>query len=528
VNKWIRNKSDEAAIEEGYYFDEGKANHICEFFENFLKVVNGRMAKEPFIPLTWQRDWMMMLNGWRDKDGNRRFKKAFLALPKKSGKSALTSGLALYFALADGEADPNIVIAATSREQAGIAFDGARDMAIKSTALRKLCRVVDSRKRIDITSGEKGQIKVISSDSDRSEGLNCSCVIYDEAHAAKNRDLFDALLYAGIARKQPLFITISTAGFDRNHFFRDEWDYAKKIIDSNVIDLQTFATIYSAEGKDVDDENVWLETNPSIPEVLSLDDFRASYLEAKQSPTKWASWLRYRLNVWSSADKDWLNMAKWEGCTRGLLPESLHGKTCYGGLDLSHKQDLTAFVLYFPEEKAFLCWSWTTKYQVEMRNQKNKASYLRFIEDGHLIKLDGEVINQDFMLHKICELAKQYKIQTIGYDPWNSQQLALNLEDEGLDMASFRQGYGSLSEPTKLFEEMVLEQSIEHFNNPLLRWTASNCMVTQDPAGNIKPDKDKSHEMIDPILCCIMALGLANISRPTGPSIYETRGVLRF
>jgi phage terminase large subunit-like protein len=527
VNKWIRNKSDEEAVQEGYFFDESQGDYLCNFFETFIQIPDGRFAGDKCKLLDWQRDFLMRLNGWRRPDGTRRYRKCFLAVPKKNSKSFLCSGLATFFGLADGEQSPEVIIGAGAREQAEIVYKSARKMIRSSAALSKQVRVVDSRKRIDLPKVD-GVIRVISSDAGRQEGINSNFQVLDEIHSHKNRDLFDCLLYAGEARKQPLFITITTAGSNKGHFAFEEWTYAQKVIDGHLTDLELLPIIYSIGDGDVDDMDTWRKANPSLGTILSEEDFKQKMKSAKESPIKWSAWLRYRGNKWVDSEKAWLNMDKWEGCTRGLLPESLHGKTCYGGLDLSHKQDLTAFVLYFPEEKAFLCWAWTTKYQVEMRNQKNKASYLRFIEDGHLIKLDGEVINQDFMLHKICELAKQYKIQTIGYDPWNSQQLALNLEDEGLDMASFRQGYGSLSEPTKLFEEMVLEQSIEHFNNPLLRWTASNCMVTQDPAGNIKPDKDKSHEMIDPILCCIMALGLANISRPTGPSIYETRGVLRF
>lgn len=527
--KWIVNRSDEEAVKKGYYFDEEAGEHIVNFFSKFLKVINGRKAGESFVPLAWQRDWLMKLNGWRAPDGNRRYKKAFLALPKKSGKSALSSGLALYFALADGEPDPNVIIAATSRDQASIVFDVAKNMVMKSPAIKNVCRVVDSRKRIDIRGHEVGQIKVISSDSDRSEGLNSNLVIYDELHAAGNRDLFDALLYAGIARKQPLFITISTAGFDKSHFFRQEWDYCKQIIDGHIIDLQTFPVIYSAEGKDVDDEKVWMETNPSIPDVLSLDDFRAAYLEAKQSPIKWASFLRYRLNVFSDSDKTWIDMDKWERCHHGeITKEDLIGKECFGAFDLSHKKDLTAFVLYFPEYRAFLCWAWTTNYQVNLRNQKNRASYLQFIEDNELIVLDGETIHEDFVFHKIKELAGQYKINAISYDPWSSQYMANRLEDEGLDLASFRQGFGSMSEPMKAFEIGIIEGDFEHFNNGLLRWTASNVIASEDPAGNIKPDKAKSHEMIDPIVCCIMALGLAGVSKVEGPSVYESRGVLQF
>lgn len=527
-DKWIRNDSDMTAVKDGYYFDESEGEHLCDYFEKFIVIPDGRFAGDRCKLLDWQRDFLMRMNGWRRKDGSRRYRKAFLAVPKKNSKSFICSGLASYFALADGEHSPEVIIGAGAREQAEIVYKSCRKMITASASLSKQCRIVDSRKRIDLPNVD-GVIRVISSDAGRQEGINSNLVILDEIHSHKNRDLFDCLLYAGEARKQPLFITITTAGADRNHFAYEEWQYAQKVIDGHTIDLELLPVIYSAEGMDLNDLESWKLANPSLGTILSVEDFEQKMKSAKESPIKWNAWLRYRGNIWVDSAKAWLDMTRWGEAKSEISKESLKGQLCYAGLDLSHKQDLTALVLYFPATKALLVWAWTTQYQVEKRLKKNKASYLQFIEDGTLTVLDGEVIDQDFMFEKIIQLKDEYDIQALAYDPWNAQQLAKNLEAEGVDMAPFRQGYGSMSEPTKLFEEMVLKRAFVHFDDRLLRWTASNCVVTEDPSGNLKPDKEKSSEMIDPIICAIMAVGLAGVSdAPTGPSVYEGRGVLQF
>ena len=527
MKQWVRNKSDEVAIQEGCYFSKEKADHICDFFEKFLCVTTGRLAGQPLKLLFWQRDFLSRLNGWRQKNGFRRFSRCFLGISKKNGKTFLDSGLALYFGLADGESQPEIVMAASSRDQATICFRESKNMILKSPAIKKICNVVDSRKRIELPDAS-GYIAVISSEASTAEGINASLIIADEVHCWYGNELYDALKYAGIARNQPLFIETTTAGTNKESFCFENWSYAKKVIGGEVVDTALLPIVYTAEGMDLESEEAWLAANPSLGDVLSMEEFGQSLQKAKQSPIEWQSFQRYRLGIWVDSDKAWLNMEKWKACPDDVDRDALKGQQCFGGLDLSHKKDLTTFVLWFPLQQALLCWAWTPRAQVHHRTQKNKASYLRFIERGELTVIDGDQIDQDYMFQKITELAKEYNIQSVGYDPWAAQQLALNLEAEGLDMASFRQGFGSLSEPTKNFEGLVLDQKIRHFGNELLMWCASNCSVTEDASGNIKPDKAKSHEMIDPIVASIMAIGLAGVSKVKGASVYEERGLLVF
>ena len=523
MKDWIRNKSDEVAIEEGCYFDPKAGKHICDFFEMFLSVTTGRKAGEPLILLHWQRDFLSRLNGWKQADGSRRFSRVFMGISKKNGKTFMNSGLALYFGLADKESQPEIAMVASSREQANIMFREAKNMIKKSPAIRKMCRVVDSKKRIELPNAS-GYIAVLSSEASTAEGINASLVLCDETHVWYGTELYDALKYAGIARKQSLIIETTTAGSDKETFCFENWRYAKSVIEGHTIDTSLLPIIYDAKGLDPEDEATWKEANPSLGSVLTVKEFKTSMNKAKQSPIEWQTFLRYRLGIWVDSDEAWIDMVKWDEC--GGDPIDLGGELCFGGLDLASTADLCAFSLYFPEHKALLAWAWVPNAQVIKREEKNKASYLRFIEEGSLKKIEGDVADYDVIRYDINKLAEKYNIKAIANDPWGAQHLTTQLEQDGHDMAKFRQGFGSLSSPSKEFERLTLSGQLRHFNNKLLRWCVSNCAIEQDAAGNIKPSKKRSSEKIDCVVASVMAIGLAGVSEIKGPSIYEERGLL--
>ena len=365
--------SDKQAIADGCYFDEKKAEHICQFFEKFLCVSTGRLAGQPLKLLGWQRDFLRCLNGWRRADGSRRFKKCFLAVAKKNSKSFLCSGLALYFGLADGEQQPEVVLAASARDQAEIVYREAKNMVLGSSAIKGMCRVVDSRKKIMLPSGS-GYIRVVSSDAGRQEGINASLVVMDELHAHKSRDLYDCLVYSGIARKSPLVISITTAGHDKDSFCFEEWQYARKVLNGDVVDTHLLPIIYSAEGMDYESPDAWRAANPSLGVIIDEEEFRSSFNEAKESPVRWSSFVRYRLNAWYDSDQSWLSSEKWAlGDDADFDISDLTGATCYGGLDLSAVSDLTSLSLYFPDYEALLSWSWIPRDNAMKRTEKNHA-----------------------------------------------------------------------------------------------------------------------------------------------------------
>jgi phage terminase large subunit-like protein len=530
MDKWIRNKSDEEAVKKGCFFDQKKADHICTFFESFLHLSTGKRGGSLIKLLDWQRDLLSRLNGWRNSDGTRRFRKCFVAISKKNGKSLLCSGLALYFAVADKENQPEVILGAYTREQAEIVYREAKNMVNKSPPLSKLINIVESKKKLEIRDKASSYVKVISSEANSAEGINASCVIIDELHAQKNRALFDALMYAGIARESPLFISITTAGFDPFSLCAEEWSYAKKVIDSELVDIELLPIIYSAQGMDFKSKEAWYAANPSLGHVLQERDFEAQLKRAMESPIEMNTFLRYRLNVWTTADERWILPEKWEAChNEDIKVEDLEGAECYGGLDLAATSDLCSFSLYFPETKSLLTWSWIPKETAIFKEKRNKTPYLKFEANGELYFTAEAKVPYSIIRAFIGDKAELYNIKAIAYDPWNAHELVHDLESDGMDMASMKQSYGTMSGPCKEFEGDVLTGELNHFNNELLSWSIGNVKVDSDHAGNIKPNKSKSSEKIDPVVASVMALGLSKISfDDSGPSVYESRGILSF
>jgi phage terminase large subunit-like protein len=121
----------------------------------------------------------------------------------------------------------------------------------------------------------------------------------------------------------------------------------------------------------------------------------------------------------------------------------------------------------------------------------------------------GNVVDHMYIREKINQMAGVYDLARVGYDPWNAIQLVTQLMDDGVPLSEFRQGFASMSAPTKHLEAIVLGGKIAHGGNPVMRWMVSNVMLKTDPAGNVKIDKSKSTEKVDGVVALVMALGEA-------------------
>ncbi len=346
-------KADEVAVANGCYFDEAAADRVVQFFRRFLRHSKGQFAGKRFEPLPWQRDSILRpLFGWKRADGTRRFRRAYVEVPKKNGKSTLCAGLALYLAIGDGEPGAEVYSAAADRDQASIVFGEAVHMVEASPALLARLEVVRSSKRI-VHSRSRSLYKALSADVATKEGLNIHGLIFDELHAQPNRKLWDTLKYGGAARRQPLFISITTAGFDRTSICWEQHCYAKSVLEGTVEDDSFFAFIAGADEKDDwKSPETWRKANPSYGDVLSVSSFEDDFKDALGSPVKEAAFKRYRLNIWTDQAVQWLPMDRWDRCDAFPDPAELGGAECYGGLDLSTTTDVSAFCLYFPRFRA--------------------------------------------------------------------------------------------------------------------------------------------------------------------------------
>lgn len=524
--EWVRTAADEQAVQEGCYFDLDAAQRVRQFFERFLRHSKGQFAGQSFTLLDWQwHDVVGPLFGWKRKDGTRRFRRGYIEIPKKNGKSTLFSGLSLYLLVADKEPGAEVYSAAVDRDQASIVYLEAANMVEASPHLQSRLEVVRSTRRIvDISS--RSFYKALSADVPAKEGLNAHAVLVDELHAQKTREMWDTLRYAGAARRQPLMLAITTAGYDRHSICWEQHDYARQVLAGRIEDTSFFGYIAGADDDDDwTDPAVWSKANPSFGITIDAQQFAEDCREAQESPAKENTFRRYRLNQWTEQDVRWINMAKWDASDADL--GDLAGRPCWAGLDLSSTRDITALVLIFREEEEYaaLPFFWVPEEGARQRERRDHVPYTEWIRRGFIESTPGEVIDYDRIRKKVNELGQIYNIQEIAIDRWNATQLATQLTDDHFNVVAFGQGYASMNWPTKKLEEVVLAGRLSHSGHPVLRWMAGNVSIETDAADNWKPSKKKSVERIDGIVALIMALDRAS-RQERFTSIYDKRGVL--
>ncbi|WP_394526857.1 terminase large subunit [Lacrimispora sp. JR3] len=515
-------------------FDEVKAQHAVNFI-NCLKHTKGRWRGVPFELLPWQDTIIREVFGTVKDNGYRQYNTAYVEIPKKNGKSELAAAVALYMTCGDGEWGAEVYGCASDRQQASIVFDVAVDMVDQCPALKKRIKPVMSVKRL-VYKPTNSFYQVLSAEAYTKHGLNVHAVIFDELHAQPNRELFDVMTKgSGDARTQPLFFLITTAGNDRNSVCFEQHQKAEDIILGRKIDSAFYPVIYGAkDAADWSSEKVWYRANPSLGYTIDIEKVRNAYLSAKDNPAEENIFRQLRLNQWVKQSTRWMQMEKWDACDFAVDEVELIGRECYGGLDLSSSTDITAFVLIFPprteEEKyIILPYFWIPEENMRLRVRRDHVPYDVWEQQGFLKTTEGNVIHYGFIERFIDDLGKKFHIKEIAFDRWGAVQMVQNLEGLGFTVVPFGQGFKDMSPPSKELMKLTLEKKLAHGGHPVLRWMMDNIFIRQDPAGNIKPDKEKSTEKIDGAVAAIMALDRAirNIGNNVG-SVYDDRGILVF
>ena len=514
------------------HYDKAKADRAVNFIQA-LRHTKGSFYNKPFLLLPWQETVVRDLFGVVKEDGTRQFKQTIIFIPKKNGKSELAAAIALYLLCADHEQRAEVYGAAADRQMAGLVYSVAADMIRLSPALRKRCKILDSRKRI-IYTPTNSFYQVLSSEADRAHGVSAHGVIVDEIHVQKNPDLYNVLTKgSGDARKQPLQFIISTAGENIHSIGYELFEKAQDLIKGRKNDPTIYPVVYAASPEDDwTDPALWKKANPSLGITFPESAIREACESAKQNPAEENVFKTLRLNIWTKQSVRWMPMEKWDACGEFFDMESLRGRPCYGGLDLSSTQDLTSLVLVFPptdEEGKYIIlpFCWVPEETIDIRSRKDHVNYDLWARQGYILTTEGNVVDYDAIEQFILSIREKYDIREIAYDRWNAQMLVQHLADEGLSMVSMGQGFVSMSNPTKDLMRMTLEKKLIHGGHPVLRWCMDNIVVRTDPAGNIKIDKAKATEKVDAAVALVMALDRALRNEKTQTeSVYEHRGLL--
>lgn len=482
-----------------------------EFFSRYLTHVEGEWAGHPFELATWQADIVEKLFGTLNADGLRQYRTALIGVPRKNGKTTLAAGIALKLLVADGEPGAQVYCVAADKDQARLSFGIASAMVAANPALSK--RLKPYRHAI-AAPATGSSLKVISAEAFTKHGLNPHGVVFDELHAQPDRELWDVLTTGQGARRQPLTVAITTAGYDRTSICYEQFDYGRRLL-AGLIDDPTF--FFRWFGADEDDdwtsEKVWAKVNPSYPVTPKPEFLRSECVKAKATPARQNTFRRLYTNQWTQSNVRWLDLALWDE-NAGLVTEAnLAGADCHGGLDLASTSDFTAWVLVFPNDETITV---LPRFFLPRAAVERRASMRPTLEvwerEGFLKVTEGDVVDDQAIKAQMRADAETFHIKTAAYDPWDARSLAQWAQDDlALEMVKTPQTMTRLSGPSKEIERLLGARQLVHGGHPILRWMADNVVVKTDDDGRIKPDKKKSTEKIDGIVALVMAIGEAMV-----------------
>lgn len=523
-SRLIRSKSDEAAVDQGCYFDQKAADRVRYFFDRFLRHSKGQFAGQKFELLPWQ--WERIVEpayGWRMPDGTRRIRRIACGVPKKNGKSTLLAGLGIYHLVGDGEPGAEVYSAAADRRQASVIFNEAANMVKASDALYKRVRLRENSKQMAYGTSS---YEALSAEVETKEGLNISALLFDELHAQKTPNLWNALRFGGAARRQPMIFWISTAGTDTESVCYLQWKAAKDVQDGRAVDISLLPCIYAADDKDDPwSEETWRKANPSYGITISKRDMQEAADEAQRMPAMENAFRRYRLNQWTRQESRWVSTAMWDRCRTGYDEESLRGKKVYCGLDLASTTDLNAFVALAKhgDKWRFTARYWAPEAALRSRERSNRQRIDHWARSDYIKLTKGNSVDYEVIRQDINRLSRILRIKPIGIDPWNATSLATALMGDGYEIEYVRQGFHTMSPACKELEKMILNGEIEHDGNPVTDWMFGNMCVEMNAAGDVKPDKGRASDKIDGIVALLIALAMAIKAKQQKTCVYDRR-----
>lgn len=488
-----------------YVFDHNKAQKAILFFSQLVHT-KGKLAGEKLKCEPWQQFIIASLYGWRRRDNNkRRFRRAYIQVARKNGKSFIAAGVALYDLMTEPGAE--VVSAATKKEQARIVFEDAKKTVQYSPDFKKYIKPLAH----SLICGD-GSMKPLASDSNTLDGLNPSCAIIDEYHAHKTDELLAVIETGMRARQQPLMFIITTAGNDKNVPCYEEYEKVGKMLSGakGYENDEYFAIVYEIDkGDDWKSEKNWYKANPNLGISVEIDSMRLAFRNALQKTTDETAFRTKNLNEWLNVAEVWINDRQWSKCLKRFSEKSLEGLRCWGGIDLSKRLDFTALTWYFalPNGKRYAKhYFFIPEGQIDAKMRQDSYLIRTWIKQGYIIATPGETQDFTFMLNIIREDAKKYDIQEIAYDRNLAEYLIQDLDAE-FTCVEFSQSIVGMSEPSKAWEQAITEGKIID-NNPVMAWMVSCATVKPDANGNIKPikpDVSKTSKRIDGVITSIMA-----------------------
>jgi len=503
-----------------YQFDKEKAEKVCRHVERQVHV-KGKWAGKLIRLEPWQAFVFCVVFGWVQRSsGLRRFRKVYIEVPRKNGKSVVAAGIGNYMLTADDEKGAEIYCGASTEVQAWEVFRPAKLMMEQSPGLKSYFGVEVNAKSMSVLSTGSRFVPVIGKPGD---GSSPSCAIVDEYHEHDTPDLHDTM-YTGMgAREQPLMLIITTAGTNLAGPCKQQHDELVKVLDGIAENDELFGIIYTIDDNDAwDDFANWKKANPNIGVSVFEDFLRARHRDACNNASQQNIIKTKHLNVWCNANTAWMNMLKWRACADPSISlEQFEGMPCVAALDLASKIDVAALVLLFWKDSKYYAFG---KYYLprDTVDLPQNRHYQGWELEGLLTVTPGAVTDYEYIKEDLRLFRARFDIRSVPYDPFQATQLSTELTAEEFPMVELRPTVLNFSEPMKELEKLVLNRAIFFDGDKVMTWMMSNVVAHYDAKDNIYPRKERPENKIDGPVALIMALNMAmrhQNEQPANPGI---------
>lgn len=516
-----------------YYFSPTHAKGAIEAVE-VQRLAYGEKAGEPFVLMPWQATILYMAYGWRKKkDHSRRFQKAYIKVPRGNAKTEFLAAVGNIGFFFENVKDPQIWWVSSTVTQSQIGFTRQKEMARylieEDPTFNELYGLRAQRIYEKVGGGYVGFLS-----SKPKDGFSPFYGLVDEYHEFADDARIHSLESGMIKRANPFTWIITTAGVNPECPCAQFEKRCKAMLNGDAQNDALLAFIYDIdEGDDWNKEEVWKKVNPSWGVSVYPDAFRAEYQKAvAEGIVKENNFKAKNLNIWGTSRAAWIRDDTFRASGRKFDPEILNGALCFGGLDLSYKDDMTCLALLFPPqyneikssesvsgttagEFKVLLHYWCPEATAYERNRLDGVPYLQWTRDSWLHLTPGDTIDYEYIKAEIRKLRLQYNIHSIANDPWRETEVIKDLDDEfGIQTTQskrffepFAQTARMMTAPLVEMERMVKKKLLNHGRNPILEWNNRNVVIYQDGNGNFKLDKKNSKEKIDGMVALGMAVG---------------------
>jgi phage terminase large subunit-like protein len=508
-----------------FHFDEEKANRICKFVELMPHVKGSKWAGQKIRLEPWQCFIFTTIFGWVDAEDFRRFRLVYISVGRKNAKSTMSAPVGIYLTCMDGEMGQEVYSAATTRDQAKIVWEVAKQMVERSPDLRKAKGIDTSAHSIFQTSSGSKFI-AISAEGNSLDGLNGSSII-DELHAHRTRKVYDVLETAKAARQQAILWNITTAGFDRSGICYEVQTYLTKILERVATDESFFGMIYTLDEDDrYQDEKNWIKANPNLDVSVDKAELRRLALKASKMPSALTNFLTKHMNVWVNASVNLFDITKWQKLGNPeLKPEDFKLEPCWLGFDYAPRNDFSSRCQLFRREEKdgthyYAFWNhFLSEGKVE---ESENASYQGWAREGLITTCDGNQTSTFMVAQDMIDIIHGgYQVQELDFDASRTAGIEeIVIKETGVEPKDIPQQPSVMCLAAENLSALIADGKIHHNGDPVMTWMLSNVVGRKKGNWGLFPDKERDENKIDGMTALLVTLNRAMVGDSSGSISY--------